>query len=186
MSINSPAMSLSKATECVSRLDLDPIRFKLVHNDEGAKWPLDRANNVENQYRAYLALTLMFPTVSLVPSGDIDAFWHQHILDTEKYAQDCDAVFGTFLHHFPYFGIRSDADAKSLEQAFSATKQLFEEHFDLDITRSTDCTSGTCGTACGQKCSDPRNVLQATLRPGMTISGSTYLKHSGLENGTIQ
>lgn len=27
--------------------------------------------------------------------------WHAHILFTQKYAADCDRIFGSFLHHFP-------------------------------------------------------------------------------------
>jgi hypothetical protein len=44
----------------------------------------------------------------------VDEIWHQHILDTHAYHRDCDAIFGSYLHHFPYFGMRGDADAQAL------------------------------------------------------------------------
>jgi len=91
----------------------------------------------------------MFPAQSLVPSKDIDAFWHQHILDTKKYAEDCDMIFGYFLHHFPYFGIRGEDDARSLKEAFADTKKLFLDYFGIDIMTSADDTSSRCGRMCG-------------------------------------
>ena len=41
----------------------------------------------------------------------MDAFWHQHILDTVAYQRDTVQIFGYFLHHFPYFGIWAAKDA---------------------------------------------------------------------------
>jgi hypothetical protein len=30
-----------------------------------------------------------------------DLIWHEHMLDTKRYAQDCGRLFGRFLHHVP-------------------------------------------------------------------------------------
>ena len=32
-------------------------------------------------------------------NGDMDTVWHCHILQTQKYTQDCLAIFGHYLHH---------------------------------------------------------------------------------------
>src|SRR5262249_39319225 len=58
-----------------------------------------------------------------------DRFWHMHILDTRKYAADCDAVFGHFLHHFPYLGLRGEEDAKALDAAFAQMQALLAREF---------------------------------------------------------
>ena len=47
-----------------------------------------------------------------------------HILDTRKYAADCEAAFGHFVHHFPYLGLRGEEDTKALEAAFVNMQQL--------------------------------------------------------------
>jgi hypothetical protein len=59
----------------------------------------------------------------------VDKFWHGHILDTMKYAEDCQRVFGYFLHHFPYFGMRDAEDAANLANAAATTRRLYEQEF---------------------------------------------------------
>jgi hypothetical protein len=79
-------------------------------------------------------LIYFYPNRSLVPSQDIDHVWHHHILDTMKYAQDCQMLFGYFVHHFPYFGQRGESDRQNLQMAFKQTQSLFQEHFGTDVT----------------------------------------------------
>ena len=56
-------------------------------------------------------------------------FWHFHILDTLKYQEDCDNIFGYFLHHFPYFGMRGQEDEANLKEAWNSTISLYEKTF---------------------------------------------------------
>jgi len=65
----------------------------------------------------------------MVPSKEVDAFWHAHILDTMKYAEDCEEIFGYFLHHFPYLGLRGGEDAARQEQADQETQRLYQQEF---------------------------------------------------------
>jgi hypothetical protein len=109
-------------------LDLDPIKVKLMHKESGEGWTLEYANKVETEYRRHLYLMKMFPGET-APVVDVDTFWHYHILDTMKYAADCDAVFGYFLHHFPYIGMRGEVDAAALQQMGVRAQQLYEETF---------------------------------------------------------
>jgi hypothetical protein len=66
----------------------------------------------------------------LVPSEEVDEFWHNHILDTKKYFKDCELFFGEYLHHDPSFG-RSDnpETKKKLIDAFDKTQELYLEEF---------------------------------------------------------
>lgn len=59
----------------------------------------------------------------------VDEFWHQHILDTHAYHEDCEVIFGNYLHHFPYFGMRGEADAKALEDAYADTLERYRASF---------------------------------------------------------
>ena len=87
----------------------------------------------------------MHPIATLVPNKIIDTYWHQHILDTRKYADDCQTILGFFLHHDPYFGLADD-DERSLNlAAFAHTQQLWLEAFgepmlgDANPCSTTDC-----------------------------------------------
>jgi hypothetical protein len=43
--------------------------------------------------------------------------------------QDCDAIFGEFLDHFPCFGMRGDNDAQDLADAYGDTLEAYERDF---------------------------------------------------------
>ena len=91
---------------------------------------IDVAKNLCLQYKRYLYLVCKHDgSVHFSPSVGIDIFWHAHILDTIAYHRDCYALYGRYIHHFPYFGIRSDKDKENLESTFENTKRLYLEEF---------------------------------------------------------
>ena len=113
----------------IDALDLDCIKLKLMDHEEGHGWSREYADKIEIAYRRFLALMVKFPEQTLAPTKDIDKFWHGHILDTMKYAEDCESAFGYFLHHFPYFGMRGEEDAKNLQTAADQLHVLYELEF---------------------------------------------------------
>jgi hypothetical protein len=115
----------------IDRLDFTLIKRKLRDPEEGEGWSAEACEAVEADYRRFLALKRAYPDRDLVPTRAIDAFWHRHILDTAQYAADCERVFGWFLHHYPYFGTRGDADRAALIAAFADTTVLWERHFGM-------------------------------------------------------
>jgi hypothetical protein len=115
--------------KAIAELDLDPIKVKLMHAESGEGWTLEHANAVEFEYRRFLYLMKTFPNEQTAPLQDVDTFWHYHILDTLKYAADCQHVFGYFLHHFPYIGLRGEADEEAHERVGARMKELYEETF---------------------------------------------------------
>jgi len=52
----------------------------------------------------------------------------------KAYAEDYQRVFGEFIHHFPYFGMRSAEDAEDLAASFEATKSLYRSLFDEEYS----------------------------------------------------
>lgn len=116
-------------TEKLKNLDLGPIAYKLMHKSYGLGWSREATIQAISRYLMFLTLIHLYPNRQFVPSQEIDCVWHFHIIDTIKYAQDCQMLFGRFIHHFPYFGIRDVADRKNLEIIFEQTQVLFEEHF---------------------------------------------------------
>jgi len=120
---------VKQVTAAIRALDLDPIKFKLMDPEEGHGWSREYVDRMELAYKRFLTLLATYPEETLAPSKDVDKFWHGHILDTLKYAEDCDKVFGYFLHHFPYFGMRGAEDAANLAQAGETTERLYQREF---------------------------------------------------------
>ena len=105
----------------VRELNLAPIAFKVALDE---RWPLDKVREAEFLYRCFWQAKLDNPAVSLAPSRMVDQFWHHHILDTSKYINDCNSVFGSYLHHFPYSGARGELDAQEQEMRFEVSQEL--------------------------------------------------------------
>jgi len=122
---NLSAATVEQAQDRVRALDLERITQK-VRRKKG--WEAARASQAEEQYRRYLALLLVYPGKQIAPpSNDADEIWHGHILDTAAYQQDCDRLFGSFLHHVPSYG--TPREKLALAQAREQTEALYERHF---------------------------------------------------------
>lgn len=109
-------------------LDLDAVKIKLMH-ESGEGWSPERTAAVETEYRRFLYLSKAYPDELKATTEDVDTFWHYHILDTMKYAADCEHLFGYFLHHFPYAGMRDEADWQTLQSVGMRTNMLYERTF---------------------------------------------------------
>jgi len=108
-------------------------------------------------------LLAKYPQMQISPTRDIDAFWHAHILDTRKYIDDCERVFGFYLHHFPYFGMRGADDAAALAKAGERTRELHEAEFGAAPGR-TD--SAFCSVAREAFCSAAGAAFCSAYRGG--------------------
>lgn len=133
----------------IQALDLDPIKLKLMDPEEGQGWSREYVERMETAYKRFLILMVKFPRETIAPTKDVDKFWHAHILDTMKYAEDCESVFGYFLHHFPYFGMRGEADAADLRAAADKTDALYEREFGEGILQAAAfCTASKEAAFC--------------------------------------
>jgi hypothetical protein len=155
----STAMSQSKTlplnrtqaalTKVNATVDLDWIRRKLADTEDGPGWSDEKTAAVEREYRRFLALCLAEPSRPTVPYKEVDEMWHAHILDTEKYARDCQNLFGFFYHHFPYFGMRGAEDAQNLRDAYDETIARYEAAFGTPQPETWPQGSGrSCRTKC--------------------------------------
>ena len=84
----------------IKNLDLTVIKNKLKHHS-GESWDNERVQLAEQEYKRFLHLCKKFPSLTIGLTKEADIFWHYHILNTQKYAKDCETVFGHFLHHDP-------------------------------------------------------------------------------------
>lgn len=139
----------------IKPLDLGPIRFKLQNQEEGEGWDQATCDKVESAYRMFLALCITHPEKNIVPTKLVDKMWHYHILDTKKYAEDCERYLGQFLHHFPYFGMRGEEDKTELLLCGQETKTLYLMEFGYDVSKllseTSLCGPENCEPSCSKK-----------------------------------
>jgi hypothetical protein len=109
-------------------LELNSVRDALM---EKQGWSLERAEAARAEYVRFLTLLQRKPGFMLIPwpnkegQDDLDQFWHQHILDTAKYAADCNTLFGRMIHHNPHV-VRGSGDERD---ATEKTQRLYARTF---------------------------------------------------------
>jgi hypothetical protein len=149
--------------ERIQELDLEPIKFKLA-KDEG--YSHQEIAVIDLWYRRFLFLGWKYSDRPIVVPKPIDAMWHHHILDTRKYAEDCKAAFGQFLHHFPYFGVRGDDDARALRAAFFQTKELMQKEFGENASDAlADLRAEWSSEEAASSCSDCSSMWAVSILP---------------------
>lgn len=113
---------------------------------EQYNWSNKRIAQVRQDYIRFLLLHKWFKGEVLVPSPDIDRFWHSHIIHTKRYREDCERLFGYFLDHTPNTG---NEGQEKLERIFQRTRELFLQEFKVDpfLTKkkATDSSNSVAG-----------------------------------------
>ena len=120
---------LSASLEEVKKLDFRELKR---HLREKRGWSIEHANDVEALYRRFLALKMVYRGRFICPTDEIGAFWHAHILDTRAYERDCYALFGQYVHHYPYLGMDGRRHRATYERVLGESRALFVEHFGID------------------------------------------------------
>ncbi len=98
--------------EKIAALDLDCVFNQLTAPVEtgGYEWPKKEARRALKDYREFLIGALKLEIdhdkerardARARLSKAVGIVWHTHILFTEKYFEDCNAIFGRYLHHLP-------------------------------------------------------------------------------------
>jgi hypothetical protein len=109
----------------IKNLDLGSVRVKV---QEKLGWSPVEAERVEGDYKRFLyALAHKRPEVIISPpTQEVDEFWHQHILDTRKYRNDCQTIFGHYVDHTP--GLEADKQ----READRRRQEVYQE-YDIDM-----------------------------------------------------
>ncbi|WP_377703659.1 glycine-rich domain-containing protein-like [Pseudoduganella sp. UC29_71] len=172
-------MISAESFQAIADLDLEPIKVKLMHEESGEGWSLQKANAVEFEYRRFLYLMKTFPQEQTAPLMDVDTFWHYHILDTMKYAVDCQAVFGYFLHHFPYIGLRGEDDVEAHHRVGERMKELYEATFGEDYLRADTAYSGASTVAYSGATAKAAQTAYSGAAAGKTAYSGASVAYSG-------
>lgn len=120
-------ITLATARKYIDQLDLGYIVEQMC----AISYPLPRWVRIEAEhccalYKNFLWLQKKFPSEKLVPTREIDEFWHNHILHTQHYIKDCQHIFGHYFHHQP---AGPDHSVEKLAQGFLRTKALYLAEF---------------------------------------------------------
>lgn len=112
--------------QLIDTLDLTSVKEKLRRR-KGWWWCLFHdPDALEREYRQFLYLIALDPGQTVVPWSDaLDEFWHEHILDTRKYEEDCVAIFGRLVHHNPHLS----AGSQRQRLAFRRTLRRYAETY---------------------------------------------------------
>jgi hypothetical protein len=133
---------LAAARRYIDQIDFAMIVGKITKKDPNIArlWTLEQAEEAIGQYRNYLYLLRKYfdDDKQIPPSIEVDEIWHHHILDTRMYLRDCQSIFGEYLHHFPYFGMRGAADFRNLTDAFETTQSLYFAEYGVYLTQILD------------------------------------------------
>ena len=133
--------SVDNALALVSSIDLSKISAKL-QSHYGVSG--DDVEVMSDLYRKWLALHMCYPNAELTPNELLDEYFGTHIFwILRAYSRDCEKLFGFYLHHYPYFGLEGDEQAR--DAGFDLTNALFKKHFGAELVgvanpcKSTDC-----------------------------------------------
>lgn len=169
------ANQIASAINTINALDLGPVKTKLMHVASGEGWTAAQADAVEVEYRRFLTLMKLYPNESTAPLVDVDTFWHYHILDTAKYAVDCAAAFGYFLHHYPYLGLEGEEDEAARDGAGTRMQELYVATFGAGTNAAPAGNAAWCGATTGQQATawcGAATGKQATAWCGVTTAKS--------------
>ena len=115
----------------IQALDLESVKLRLMDPELGEGWTREYADSIEAAYKTYLTMLAKYQNDAedIMLAKDVDEFWHTHILQTMKYTADCEKVFGTYLHHNPHVGPRTEADMQKRADLADKTRRLYEQEF---------------------------------------------------------
>jgi hypothetical protein len=122
---------IEHVTSAVQALDLESVKIRLMDAELGEGWSREYADSIEAAYKTYLTMLAKYQehAEDIMLAKDVDEFWHTHILQTMKYADDCEKVFGAFLHHNPHVGPRTAADMQARAEMAEKTRCMYAQEF---------------------------------------------------------
>lgn len=129
-----PPLTVAQARQYINNLDFSMLITKMVAQQG---WQKENAVQLSQLYKNFLFLIFkygaQFP--GLPPSEEIDEFWHNHVLDTQNYAKDCQQIFGRFIHHYPYTGLDGALTSQQVVNAFDNMQELHNKEFGFYIPK---------------------------------------------------
>ena len=80
-------------------MNLESVKNYLVLNDG---WDSDKFDKISQIYVNFLDKASESSKITKVPSLEVDAIWHAHILHTKDYREFCNERYGKIIDHVPF------------------------------------------------------------------------------------
>jgi hypothetical protein len=122
---------VAEVSAAAEQIDLAPALTILMRR--GPAFTVQEAVRDLELYRGFLLLCARFPGWSFVPSVPVEQAWRSHLVDTQKYRADCEALFGEPLEYWPYAGDGGTEQQIHYQCDWMRTVELFREYFSLDL-----------------------------------------------------
>lgn len=117
-----------RAWNIIEQLDFSLNSQKLqLPAPEGMGWTKEQAEMGILWYRRFLKICAKYPKMKVVPNHPVDEVWHTHVLETRRYGADCERLFGRMLHHYPFYGMRGDANER--DESYKKTNEVLMREF---------------------------------------------------------
>ena len=122
---------VERVIAAIQALDLESVKVRVTDPELGEGWTREYADSIEVAYKNYLTMLTKYQddAEDILLSKDVDEFWHTHILQTMKYTDDCEMVFGRYLHHSPHIGEVTAEDHEKRAALAEKTRSLYEREF---------------------------------------------------------
>ena len=120
--------------EKLGKIDFSHIKAKMQRN---TGMDHETALQAEELYKQYLALRAKHPHANIIPPKLADHMWHEHILSSRQYMEDCNNIFGDYLHH------NQVEDKDLLDEGWENSKNLYQQEFGVDLI-SRQLSAGEC------------------------------------------
>lgn len=131
MDQSSLEISLQDARSYIEQLNLDYIVEAMCSPSYPLpRWTLSDAEHCCQLYKNFILLQKIHINEHLVPTREIDEFWHNHILYTQQYIRDCMKIFGRYLHHAP---ASPHDNPKDLIESYKKTKDYYFQEFNIPL-----------------------------------------------------
>lgn len=112
-----------KVSQCLEWNLEKPKKFLIARKG----FDKDYVENLEIEYKRYLAIKALNPNEYFPISNSVDELWHAHILFTEDYRKMSNELIGNYFNHYPTI---TDDEAIELEPYyFNDTLVKYEQLF---------------------------------------------------------
>lgn len=85
-----------------------------------------------SRYFAFLYLNHHYSRIRLVPTREIDQIWQQHYLNSNRYIDDCQFLFGHVVPYVSYVNLY-ETDRPTWLRNYALTQVLFRKHFGIEL-----------------------------------------------------
>jgi len=128
--------------KAIMKYPLGHVRERVLKEGELSETIVDVA--IE-EYRKFMVLLALGNRNLAMCSKEVDEIWHNHILFTRDYAQFCQSIFGSFVHHMPATSAQPVSQA-SVDRFYSAYETIFGQVSPIWNAQYFPCLlKGACG-----------------------------------------